>query len=382
MYKLFFYFFCLILFSHGVCAAESDFRKAMKQEQETVELYRALMTKALAEDRIDDLKSIVKEAESFQKNARAYPVFYDMEKMLLSYFVKDYEFLSNVDSVKDFVKHGYYYDPFRDLLYAKLKALINSGKLKETLKDVENESDRAFIYLFLRGCFESKETMTPLVEKYKFQVTKRKQLTYLVRRFWFRKEFDLEHFLAASVGGGLVVPFGSLSDKVNLGGAMNVAVDYMSDKHFYEGFLLINGSGVVNPDSLQFFDIGLIFNYGYRFFKKKYLNLYGYGSVGLGFDGLNASEEEMKNGDLDLPSQVYPSLGAGLIADVFFTEVKKDGNGSLHGIRFRAGVKNVWAHNALKASGARLFVSIEWIVHQHWEVPAKFDYSFRENWTE
>ena len=235
-----------------------------------------------------------------------------MEKMLLSYFVKDYEFLSNVDSVKDFVKHGYYYDPFRDLLYAKLKALINSGKLKETLKDVENESDRAFIYLFLRGCFESKETMTPLVEKYKFQVTKRKQLTYLVRRFWFRKEFDLEHFLAASVGGGLVVPFGSLSDKVNLGGAMDVAVDYMSDKHFYEGFLLINGSGVVNPDSLQFFDIGLIFNYGYRFFKKKYLNLYGYGSVGLGFDGLNASEEEMKNGDLDLPSQVYPSLGAGL----------------------------------------------------------------------
>jgi hypothetical protein len=382
MYKLFFYFFCLILFSHGVCAAESDFRKAMKQEQETVELYRALMTKALAEDRIDDLKSIVKEAESFQKNARAYPVFYDMEKMLLSYFVKDYEFLSNVDSVKDFVKHGYYYDPFRDLLYAKLKALINSGKLKETLKDVENESDRAFIYLFLRGCFESKETMTPLVEKYKFQVTKRKQLTYLVRRFWFRKEFDLEHFLAASAGGGLVVPFGSLSDKVNLGGAMDVAVDYMSDKHFYEGFLLINGSGVVNPDSLQFFDIGLIFNYGYRFFKKKYLNLYGYGSVGLGFDGLNASEEEMKNGDLDLPSQVYPSLGAGLIADVFFTEVKKDGNGSLHGIRFRAGVKNVWAHNALKASGARLFVSIEWIVHQHWEAPAKFDYSFRENWTE
>ncbi|WP_158212945.1 hypothetical protein [Fibrobacter sp. UWB2] len=354
----------------------------MKQEQETVELYRALMTKALAEDRIDDLKSIVKEAESFQKNARAYPVFYDMEKMLLSYFVKDYEFLSNVDSVKDFVKHGYYYDPFRDLLYAKLKALINSGKLKETLKDVENESDRAFIYLFLRGCFESKETMTPLVEKYKFQVTKRKQLTYLVRRFWFRKEFDLEHFLAASVGGGLVVPFGSLSDKVNLGGAMDVAVDYMSDKHFYEGFLLINGSGVVNPDSLQFFDIGLIFNYGYRFFKKKYLNLYGYGSVGLGFDGLNASEEEMKNGNLDLPSQVYPSLGAGLIADVFFTEVKKDGNGSLHGIRFRAGVKNVWAHNALKASGARLFVSIEWIVHQHCEVPAKFDYSFRENWTE
>lgn len=382
MYKLFFYFFCLILFSHGVCAAESDFRKAMKQEQETVELYRALMTKALAEDRIDDLKSIVKEAESFQKNARAYPVFYDMEKMLLSYFVKDYEFLSNVDSVKDFVKHGYYYDPFRDLLYAKLKALINSGKLKETLKDVENESDRAFIYLFLRGCFESKETMTPLVEKYKFQVTKRKQLTYLVRRFWFRKEFDLEHFLAASAGGGLVVPFGSLSDKVNLGGAMDVAVDYMSDKHFYEGFLLINGSGVVNPDSLQFFDIGLIFNYGYRFFKKKYLNLYGYGSVGLGFDGLNASEEEKKNGDLDLPSQVYPSLGAGLIADVFFTEVKKDGNGSLHGIRFRAGVKNVWAHNALKASGARLFVSIEWIVHQHCEVPAKFDYSFRENWTE
>ena len=83
-----------------------------------------------------------------------------------------------------------------------------------------------------------------------------------------------------------------------------------------------------------------------------------------------------------MPSQVYPSLGAGLIADVFFTEVKKDGNGSLHGIRFRAGVKNVWAHNALKASGARLFVSIAWIVHQHWEAPAKFDYSFRENWSE
>lgn len=91
-------------------------------------------------------------------------------------------------------------------------------------------------------------------------------------------------------------------------------------------------------------------------------------------DGLvdDGENDERANND-KLPYQFYPTFGAGILLDLFFTEMKETSENH-HGIRFRVGVKNIWADDLVQKNGFRLYASVEWQFHEVNEKKVKFDY--------
>ena len=359
------------------------FRLTLENEQKAAADYRTWMTKALLEDQFEDLRRIIKDAKQFEQNAKVYPVFYGNEKILLSYFAKNYDFLSNVDSIKAGSKEGRYYDVLQDVLYKKLKSEIESAKLEETLKQVENESDRAFIYIFIVGLFEKKETTTELIEKFKYQLTKQDQLRYLTENFWKKEDFDTQSYFAFSMGASVVQPLGNLCDRVKTGGGMLLGFDLVHKNYLFDllidiNFMPLKRNPGVDPDSLQFSDGRLDFNFGYPFVIREKVKLYGVAAIGLGMNSYNDGKGDRDKNNL--PYQFYPAFGAGVLLDLFFTKIEDSVSFSTnhHGIRFRAGFRSLFSGDVIKTSGVRLYAAIEWVMHEYSKAPVDFDYSFRE----
>ena len=73
----------------------------------------------------------------------------------MKYFLGDFESLCDVQFVSRYnTRPDYTYDAFNKTFKEKLKAEIESGKLDEKLKSVDDESDRLFIYIVLNGFFK------------------------------------------------------------------------------------------------------------------------------------------------------------------------------------------------------------------------------------
>ena len=352
------------------------YAEIVKKERDEAMLYRLAMMKALKEDRIDDLVQIVKDAEAYERTAKMYPVFFANDRFLIKYFIKNFEYLSNVDSVKNLVMEVEIYDELQGALYRKLRKEIESGKLEESIKNIENESDRAFVYIILNSFFEKKEEVSSLIEKYKYQLTNDKQLAFLVKRFWKKDELDENSYAAFSWGGAIIKSLGGLSDKIGLSPGMYLGIDFIRNNFLFEWGMDINGRQNKDPDSLQFYDMRWDFNFGYTLVKSKHVLLYGYGTVGFGMNAFNIRGKESKDkSNDDLPYQFYPAFGAGAIVDLFFTE-----KGHFHnGLRFRTGLRSMFSGDVLNASGVRLYASIEWTLHEYTKKPVEFDYSFRKN---
>ena len=353
-----------------------SYAETAKKEREEALLYRLAMSKALFEDRYDDLAQIVKDAEAYEQTAKVYPAFFANDRFLIRYFLKDFDYLCNMAFVSKLVIENEVYDEFQGTLYRKLRREIESGKLEETVKNIENESDRAFVYIILNSFFEKKKEVSSLIEKYKYQLTKEDQLKFLVERFWLKEELDENSYGAFSWGGGIVKSLGSLSDKIGLSPVMYLGIDFIRNDFLYEWGMDINGVQNKDPDSLQFYDMRWDFNFGYTFIKNKHVFLYGYGTVGFGMNAFNVRGKDSKDKSKDdLPYQFYPAFGAGAMVDLFFTD-----KGHFHnGLRFRAGFRSLFSGDVLKASGVRLYASIEWTLHEYTKKPVDFDYSFREN---
>ena len=352
-----------------------SYAETVKKEREEALLYRLAMAKALDEDRFDDLALIVKDAEAYERTAKAYPAFFTNDRFLIKYFLKDFDYLCNVDSVSNLIHRNEVYDEFQGTLYRKLRKEIESGKIEEAVRNIENESDRAFIYIILNSFFEKKEEISSLIEKYKYQLTKDEQLKFLVKRFWLKEELDENSYGAFSLGGGIVKSLGRLSDKIGLSPAIYLGIDIIRNDFLFEWGM--DGNGVQNkdPDSLQFYDLRWDFNFGYTLVKSKHVFLFGYGTVGFGMNAFNVRGKDSKDkSNDDLPYQFYPAFGAGAMVDLFFTE-----KGHIHnGLRFRAGFRSLFSGDVLKASGVRLYATIEWTFREYTKQPVAFDYSFRE----
>ena len=353
----------------------SSYRDSLEKERKMAVLYRSAVEKALDEDRFEDLKRILDEVEIFDRNALMFSALHVNDKLILKYFVKDFEFLSQVDYVKTLLNPSIHGDK-RSVLYSKLKREIETGKIEKTLREVSNESDRVFVYIVLNSLFVNKEIVSELIEKYKYQLTNEKQLYFLVTRFWYKEEFDTSSYGAFSLGAAIIKPLGRLSDKVGLTPGMYVGIDFVRSDFLYEWFMDINGCQNKEPDSLQFYDMRWDFNWGYTFVKNKHVFLYGYATLGFGMNAFNVrgkSNDDKENDDM--PYQFYPAFGAGAMIDLFFTE-----KGSTHnGLRFRTGLRSIFSGDVLKASGVRWYASIEWTFHEYSKKQVDFDYSFRKN---
>ncbi len=237
----------------------------LRQEFDQVLYLRNAMKKALQDDNLERLKTLVDVADSYEKSS-TYFIVHDCEKLLLKYFLGVFDSLSDVQFVSRYnTRPDYVYDAFHKTLKEKLKAEIESGKLDEKLKSVDDESDRLFIYIVLNGFFKYKYDIASLIEKYKFQLKKREQLEYLVDTYWDRKTVD---------------------------------------------------NDVRSSDTLHFTNIGLNLNVGY-FFRN--ISLLCYLTTGVEVDsyGENKSYDDKRRTRDDL-HQVYPVYGAGALIDLLF----------------------------------------------------------------
>lgn len=87
----------------------SNYKDSLEKERDMAVFYRNTIEHILEhsskDDRMESLKKVVEEAEIFDQNASVYHVFYANDKLVIKYFLKDFEFLSQVDSVKPLLKN-------------------------------------------------------------------------------------------------------------------------------------------------------------------------------------------------------------------------------------------------------------------------------------
>ena len=344
--------------------AKERFEKVQEQLGKAT-LLRDSARSAMHEKRYDDFKRIYAETQEFEKKY-PYRVFYDADILVVKYFAKDFAFLCNVDSV---ARYKMFVSPQYGLGATNLREQMESGVFEETLKEIENGSDRAFVRILFAGLFEDKETVSKKIAEDKSKLTNRKQLKYLVDQYWMMREQDLHNFATFSFGLPFSKLFGDIEKKVKPGFGGIIGIDILY-KDFLFGWNLDAYSGKYRDvDSLYFFDSNVGFNFGYMFLSKKHVHLYGYLSMGYGIGQLGCDDydDEKCNDD---SRQDYFTFGAGGMADVLFARL---GN-YWFGTRLRGGVRNVWADHLVDASGYRLGGSIELVILRYKEKNVEFEF--------
>ena len=345
---------------------------AVQQEYIESEALRNAMNMALVDGRLDDYQKIVYEIEAFEKTSKYIHGILNREKILVKYFSKDFGFLSDIDSLQQ-TNIGWGYQGTNSVLFNVLESRIATGELEKSLKEIEDASDRAFINILLHAYVESKEKVSLLIEKYKNQLTKKEQLNYLVRKFWTKTDYDLDYYRAISMGVSLSTFLGKISDTTGTGFGGLLAFDMIRKNLFFEWLFTFQTNTIKGKDSLRIDDMNYFdFNLGYKILKKKYVHLYGFLNTGLGITDLAClGDSDGMRTCPDSPQQFYPIYGAGVVLDIFFTDVCKDHMG----LRFRGGVKNIWADRVVQSSGFRLYASIELSIFEYKEKNFEFEYA-------
>lgn len=354
--------------STRAAAAES---RMESNPEKMIERYRKNAGMALTENNYDSLKVIVDAGNLYADSILWGRIFSIGECYVVDFLTKNFASLVNEDALPDYLS---VYDEFSKMLRQRLTDMVASGELEQVLNEVEDESDRAFVRIVLEQLASGNKTkISELIEKYRSKL-KENQLHALVEKYWQKTGYDNENYFAFSMGPAFVMMLGDVSKKVENGFGYALGIDWIRKGFFYEWFMNFQFSDVSEPDTLRMVDCGWDFNFGYTFINKEYVKLYGFATVGFGMDMLVDDGENDERADNDkLPYQFYPTFGAGFIVDLFFTEMKET-SGNHHGIRFRTGVKNIWADDLVQKNGFRLYASVEWQFHEVSQKNYGFDY--------
>ncbi len=320
---------------------------------------------ALIENRMDDYNRLVAEYEAYEKTTRWVRGLLIHEVRLIKFFQRDFNFLCNVDSVKryDVVNR-------KSVLYEVLKQQKESGEYEAAIKKIENEGDRIFVQILFNSLFEERDETSKRIEKHRSQLKNLVQLHYLVEEYWVESfELDLHNYFSYSAGVAVTRFVGRISDKVKDSFGFYQGFGFILDDVFWEFFLGMHNAHSKELDSISFWDVGADLNFGYAFLNTEYVHLYGFLTAGFAWDELEIRRNDQKD-NYSFPSQYFPTYGAGVMVDVFFTRLCD----SHIGMRFRGGIKNVWADDVVKASGFRLYASLEWLIHEYDRKKNEFDY--------
>ena len=340
----------------------------LQQEYEKRDLLRSAMESALLQDRYDDFKTILAEIDLFEKTAEYVHEILAHEKLFVKYFIKNFDFLGNIDSIKSCSSIDKNVP-----LYDKLKQHVQSGEFDKSLEKIENEGNRTFIRILFYGMIVDGDSIMNLLEQNRDKITDIRQLHYLVKKYWPLEALDLHNYVTSSMGLAVSAILGPISDKIDNHCGMILGIGLVINDFLYEFLLGIQGANYKEMKSVVFQDFGANFNFGYKFLNKKYVNLYGILTAGLAYERISDRRDE-KKGDYNFPSQFSPTYGAGLILDIFFGAVFTP----RIGLRIRGGVKSIWADDVVNASGYRLYFSVEFLSHKYDKKNATFDYSKRE----
>lgn len=348
-----------------------DEPEQLQQESNLVLQFRISMLDALQNDSLEKLKQILEMVDSYEKTSN-YFVLFGEERIILKYLLGDFDFLCNVDSIRHYNdKKISLFGNLGGELKKRIKAELDSGNMEKSIEKIEGEGNRNFVYILFNGLFYGSDSATALIEERKFSFEKRNQLEYLVDIFWNKKVTDHARSRAFTLGPMYVGFLGKIADKVDNTFGLWGGLSKDWNDYFFEFLMSAHWGENSERDSLDFFYIGVDLNVGYTFMKKGDSRFWGYLTAGFGSSTFikNGSDksDEKKN---DYPDQFFPEYGGGVAYD--FVSPLNDG---CIGLRYRLGIKNIWADKVLGASGFRIYTSIEIFGTSIAKKSVKFDYS-------
>ena len=122
-------------------SAIAELQRKIQRENDSAEYLQKALTSALAEDRMDDFKAIWDTVREFESTA-TYKKIVFRDRFLVKYFLGDYEFLCNLDSVKKYNPSKYVDGVFGATALEKIATQRTSGELEKKIGRIADEADR------------------------------------------------------------------------------------------------------------------------------------------------------------------------------------------------------------------------------------------------
>lgn len=360
--------FFVLLLAVAVFASGFDLDKDMALSKAN-QNFRAQAAEALEKGQAELLAQIEKDAAAFADSVGyVKPLFRENEVILVRFLEKDYVFLAKVDSVKEYDYSPSVYDRFGDVLSAYFRKMKESGELEKELEQVPNASDRAFVRVVIARCMNvSHQELSAMIEKYTGDLTNENQLRYLVQKYWHKEGFDLETYACVASGVTYNMMLGDVSKSLDDGIGINADMDFTYKNFFFELRVAIEMNEYKTDEDLNYVGGGFGIDIGRSIpIVADYLHLRPYVGVGFGFSELRWSDE-------DFVDNVYPTFGAGAIADVFFNSTTS----MRFGLRLRGGIRTFSAGPRDISSGANFYTQLAFVILETKYKEFKFEYPER-----
>lgn len=315
--------------------------------------FRALAAEALEKGHAEQLAQIENDAAAFADSVGyTKPLFQDNEVILVRFLQKDYAFIANVDSVREFDYSPSVYDHFGDALKAHFRKMKESGELEKMLEQVPNSSDRAFARIVIARCMNvSRQELSEMIEKYTDDLTNENQLRYLVQKYWYKEGFDMETYACAAVGVSYNMMLGDVSKRLDDGLGVTADLDYVRNNILFELRLAIDLNRYTGEEELNFTGGGFGVDVGATVFHTDRFFLRLYAGIGLGINELRWDEDTFEDA-------LSPVFGAGALVDMY---VNTTGSARF-GLRIRSGIRNVGAGPLDISSGANFYTTVSFVL--------------------
>ena len=362
---LFIILFCAVAAFAG---NEFDLNKDMALSKAN-QNFRSVAAGALEKDELEQLAQIERDAAAYADSVGyTKALFQDNEVILVRFLQKDYAFISDIDSISKYDYSPSTYDRFGDVLKAYFRKKRDSGELEGMFAQIPNASDRAFARIVIARCINvSRQELSEMIEKSVDDLTNEKQLQFLVGRYWHKEGFDLETYACVASGVTYNMMLGDVSKSLDDGIGINADMDYTYKNFFFELRIAIEMNEYKTDEDLNYVGGGFGIDIGRSIpIVADHLHLRPYVGVGFGFSELRWSDE-------DFVDNVYPTFGAGAIADVFFNSTTS----MRFGLRLRGGIRTFSAGPRDISSGANFYTQLAFVILETKYKEFKFEYPER-----
>ena len=356
----------VLMFSVAVLAGGFDLDKDMALAKAN-QGFREAAAEAIQNGHAEQLVQIERDAAAFADSVGySKALLQDNEVIFVRFLEKDYAFLADVDSIREYDFTPNTSDRFGDVLKAHFRKMKESGELEKDFMQIPNASDRAFARIMIARCMnESLQSLSEMIEKYTDDMSNEAQLRYLVQKYWNKEGFDMETYTCVAVGVPYNMMLGDVSKTLDDGFGFSFDFDYTYNNIFLGMRVAIElneytgESGANYTGGGFFFDVGRTLFHTERFFFRPYVG------VGLGINELRWDKE-------DFVDEVYPSFEAGGIADVFFNTTSS----MRVGLRLRSGIRTISAGPEDISSGTNFSTSLSFVLLE--TKYKKYDFKYPE----
>lgn len=341
--------FFVLVFTVATIAAGFDLDKDMALSKAN-QNFRALAAEALEKGQAEQIAQIERDAAAFADSVGyTKALFHENEVILVRFLERDYAFLADVDSVREFDYSPSVYDRFGDALKAYFKKMKDTGELESAIGQIPNASDRAYARVVIAHCMNvPRQELSEMIEKYTDDLTNENQLRYLVQKYWHKEGFDMETYTCVALGLSYNMMLGDVSKTLDGGIGLNSDFGFNYKNILLEIRIAIEMNDYTGEESANYLGGGFAFDFGMSIpVIANRVFLRPYAGIGIGFNELRWDEENFID-------TAYPSFGAGAIADLYLNP-----SGAMRvGLRLRSGVRTMSAGPRDISSGANFYTEL------------------------